>query len=358
MSSADNDPKTPRELIEGDLSRVVLPHLDRLRPLAGRHVVLTGGSGTLGLWLLEILALLNRVHDWEIRATILSRRANGIPERLPHLNDPHFTFQSIDVRHLAELPADADHILHAAALTDRRQIASIPVQVIETNTLGTDRVLQAAVRTESLRSFVHLSSGLILGKAAPGENLGEEHTGRLPAPFGGDVYIESKRGAEALAYAQASESKLPVVVLRPFTMLGPYQPLDLPWAVTDFMREALAGGPIRMLSDGSPVRSFLYLADFAFWVLIAALHAPARSVYHVGSDEAIDMLSLAKLVAAEFQPAPAILTGLGRIPTQAHRLVPDIRRAARDLQLRPTVPLTEALHRTVLWHKLHSRKPR
>ena len=349
---ARSEPTTSRDLIQEDLERILRPNLPRLRLLANRHLVITGGSGALGLWLLEMLAFLNRTQKWDIQATVLSRRAPEIPRRLPQLNDIRFNFLATDVRHLAELPADTDHIIHAAALTDRRQIASIPVQVIGTNTLGTDRVLQAATRTEALRSFVHLSSGLVLGQAGLGENLAEDHSGRMPAPFGGDVYVESKRCAEALLAAQANESKLPIVVLRPFTILGPYQPLDLPWAMTDFVREGLAGGPIRLFSDGSPVRSLMYLADFAYWVLIATLHAAPRSVYHVGSDEAVDMLTLARLVAAEIQPSPAIVTGLGRVPTQAQRLVPDIRRAARELQLKPTVSLTEAVHRTVLWYRL------
>ena len=80
---------------------------------------------------------------------------------------------------------------------------------------------------------------------------------------------ESKRYAEVLAQCAISETKLPVVTLRPFAFVGPYQSLDLPWAVTDFIRDSLAGGPIRIMGDGSTVRSLMYAADFAFGVLAA-----------------------------------------------------------------------------------------
>ena len=64
------------------------------------------------------------------------------------------------------------------------------------------------------------------------------------------VYAEVKRCAETLCTAYSSQYKVPIVIIRPFAFIGPYQFLDKPWAINNFLRDGIAGGPIRILTDG------------------------------------------------------------------------------------------------------------
>ena len=110
-------------------------------------------------------------------------------------------------------------------------------------------------------------------------SIDEDFAGPLRCNDVSAVYAESKRFAEVVAQCAVSESKLPVVTLRPFAFVGPYQSLQLPWAVTDFIRDSMAGGPIRIMGDGSTVRSIMYASDYAFWVLAAlACGRPRRTI--------------------------------------------------------------------------------
>ena len=203
-----------------------------------------------------------------------------------------------------------------------------------------------------MQKFVLLSSGLVYG-AQPWDlaRVDEAFAGPMRCNDVNAVYAESKRFAEVVGQSAISESKLPVVTLRPFAFVGPYQSLQLPWAVTDFIRDSFTGGPIRIMGDGSTVRSLMYASDYAFWVLAALANGRPRETYNVGSPEPVDLGSLAKLITQSFTPVPDIRTRLGQTGHDRNRLVPDVSRAQRDLGVEVTVPLVEAIQRTITWNR-------
>jgi nucleoside-diphosphate-sugar epimerase len=340
-------------LVRADAEAVLQERIGQLEPLRGQHLFLTGGTGFLGAWLLELAAVLNQRHAFGLKITVFSRNARNFARQWPHLGGLEGVhFQEGDIRYLAELPRDARYIVHAAALTDRRLFASQPGAVAETNGLGTLRILRAANLLEDLQKFVLLSSGLVYGRQ-PWETprIAEDFSGPLRSDEVTSVYAESKRFAEIAAQCAISESKLPVVTLRPFAFVGPYQSLQLPWAVTDFIRDSLNGGPIRIMGDGATVRSIMYGSDFAFWVLAALAQGRPRETYNVGSPEGIDLAALAQLITRHFSPPPPIRTRLGQAGHDRSRLVPVVDKAVRDLGVTITVPLPEAIERTIAWNR-------
>lgn len=341
------------QLVREDAEAVLAGREKELRELQGKHLFITGGTGFLGAWLLELIKVLNERHNFGISVTVFSRRAKEFALQWPHLGrNPWLTLQEGDIRHFAELPRDVSYIIHAASLTDRRHFASQPTAVAETIGLGTIRLLRAANLLDDVKKIVLMSSGLIYGKQD--WELGavdEKHIGSLACHDVNSVYAESKRYAEVVAQCSISESKLPIVTLRPFAFVGPYQSIQLPWAVTDFIRDSFNGGPIRIMGDGSTVRSIMYGSDFAYWVLCAMANAEARSIYNVGSPEPIDLGSLAKLITQNFTPSPQIITHVGKGNFERSRLVPSISKATNELGLKVTVPLREAITRAIRWNQ-------
>ena len=253
-------------------------------------------------------------HGFGLRVTVFSRNTPAFAARWPHLGrEKWVTLQDGDIRYFTELPRDVRYVIHAAALTDRRVFASHPSAVAETNTVGTLRILRAATLLEDLQKVVLLSSGLVYG-AQPWDQprINEDFGGVLKCNDVNAVYPESKRLAEVMAQCAISESKLPVVTLRPFAFVGPYQSLQLPWAVTDFIRDSFRGGPIRIMGDGATVRSIMYYSDFACGVLLALAAGKPRTTYNLGSDEPVDLLTLAQKITKYFSPVPEIKLRLGQ----------------------------------------------
>ncbi len=341
-------------LVRADAEAVLQGRVERLAPLRGQHLFITGGTGFLGTWLLELAKVLNEKHQFGLRVTVFSRNPETWAARWPHLGrEKWVTLQAGDIRSLAEFPRDVRYVIHAAALTDRRVFASNPSAVAETNSVGTMRVLRAATLLEDVQKFVLLSSGLVSG-GQPWDlpRITEDFVGVMKCGDVNTVYPESKRLAEVVAQCAISESKLPVVTLRPFAFVGPYQSLQLPWAVTDFIRDSFRGGPIRIMGDGATVRSIMYYSDFAHGVLLALAAGKPRTTYNLGSDEPVELLTLARKITKYFDPVPEIKLRLGQAGHDRNRLVPDTTRLAQELGFRATVPLDAALQKTIEWHRL------
>ncbi len=340
-------------LVHSDAEAVLAGRADSLAALRGQHVFISGGTGILGTWLLELIKVLNEAHDFGVKVTVFSRNARNFGGRWPHLGAASWIhWQEGDIRHLTELPRDVRYIIHAAALTDRRLFASQPGAVAEVNSQGTLRILRAANLLEDVQKFVLLSSGLVYG-AQPWElpQIDEKFAGPLRSNEVGAVYAESKRFAEVMAQCAISEAKLPVVTLRPFAFVGPYQSLQLPWAVTDFIRDSFNGGPIRIMGDGVTVRTLMYASDYAFWVLAALARGRTGETYNVGSAEPVDLLTLARTITRFFSPVPEIRTRVGQAGHDRNRLVPDTGKIQRDLGVSQTVSLEAALQKTIAWHR-------
>lgn len=341
-------------LVRADAESVLHAQFEKLAPLRGARIFICGGTGFLATWLLELIAVLNEAYRFDIRATAYSRNTADFPRRVPHLGTkPWLTLQRGDIRYIAEIPPDTDYIIHAAALTDRRLFASCPTAVAETNALGTLRLLQASQRLENLKNFLLMSSGLTAG-AQPWDmpTIDERFSGPQGPIDANSVYSESKRFAETIAQTFISETKLPVTIARPFAFVGPYQSLELPWAVTDFIRDSFKGGPIRIMGDGTTVRSIMYASDFAFWTLAVLARGRIRDAYNIGSPVPVDLAALARLITQHFSPVPEIHMNVGQTGHGRSRLVPSVKKATDELGLTLNVQLGDAIQRTIQWNRL------
>lgn len=322
-------------LTRGDAALAVrdTPALARL---SGARLLLTGGTGFAGCWLLELVAALNDQGGAPCRVTVVSRRPAQLAERAPHLvNRPEFELMAGDVRTFEPPSGPFDFVIHAAAPADPLSLARDSAGVAETIVGGTRRML-ALSRGAARLLFV--SSGAVY--SAPAE----------PAPDNPRAaYAGAKQAAEALCV----QSGLPVVIARPFTFVGPYQSLEAGFAVTDFIRDGLRGGPI-VVRGGGAVRSYAYGADLARWLLVILLQGQPSQAYDVGSDEALSVLALAGRVQAHLRDLGIEAAVQEENPGRpAQRYVPDVSRARDELGLGLRVPLDEALVHTIRWFAVH-----
>jgi nucleoside-diphosphate-sugar epimerase len=241
--------------------------------------------------------------------------------------------------------------VNAATTPDSRVHATSPIDTADSISRGASNLLNLVYRTDGVERFLHVSSGLVYGQQSPDlEGLAEDFEGGPSCDSVSSVYAEAKRFAETECAAWRSQYKLPIVTARPFAFVGPYQELDKPWAVNNFLRDAIAGTPIRILGDGDTVRSYMYASDMAYWLLAMVAGGTPGNAYNVGSPEGIRLDALAERVAALVEPHPEIRsrTGGAREPS---RFVPDVTKARDALGLRLTVGLDDALARTIRWHR-------
>lgn len=343
------------ETLRQDMSMALGGDLSALEPLRGGCLLVTGGTGFVGSWLAEAAAFLNDAHGFGLRCLLLARHPEHFSETLPHLSQrPEFRLVSGDVRNVRDLPEEITWIVHAGATPDNRTHNTDPLRTADMIVGGTKAVLEAAIRLPRLDGFLNVSSGLVYGPQPPDVEQVSESAfyGFDPSAFGA-VYAESKRMAETLCFAYANQQRIRVVNARPFAFIGPYQHLDRPWAINNFIRDSLHGGPVRILGDGETVRSYLYPADMAVWMLTILASGQSGESYNVGSPQAVTLRAAAALVADQFPTRPTITAApLSPQQTGHARFVPDVSRAQSGLGLTLKFDLPAAIRRTVQWNSL------
>ena len=345
------------ELVHEDLDKALKGQVERLAPLKGDMLVVTGGTGFMGTWISELVAYLNDRHAFETRLVLLARSTDQFRSQRPHLaNREDIQLLKSDVRHTIEVPKETNWLIHAAANPDTRFHSNNPIETMSVIADGTTAILRAVDRCSHFKMFLNVSSGLIYGSQPVDlDRMPEHYSGAPLCGSNASAYAEAKRYAETLCSAARSQARIPVATVRPFAFIGPYQSLESPWAINSFVKDALTGNPIRVLGDGKTVRSYMYASDMAVWMLRILTGATSGQSYNIGSTEAISLESLAELVAGHFSARPEIRLGLGvgEIYRQRSRLVPDVT-LAQGLGLELKTNLAEALGRTIQWNRLQA----
>lgn len=313
-----------------------------LEPLRGGKILLTGATGFVGTWLLAMLAHLNDAHGFGVEVTALARRPSRLAERAPFLADRRdIRLIEADVRQYVETPAGLQWILHAAADPDSRHHATAPVETASVISEGTARILRMAEGAESLVRLLHYSSGLVQARNAadPGGRVGAS-----------SVYTEAKAFSEALCAAYRSQARLPIVITRPYTFLGPFQALDAPWAVNNFLYAAINGQPLKLTGSGETVRSYLYGSDMAVLSLLQMVGGRSGETYDLGGADPVSLIDLAQTVVSQASRNLEIRINTAGREHGAARLVPDMDTSVRAFGFKPAFSPAEAIGRTLAWH--------
>ena len=326
--------------------------------LRGGSIFITGGTGFFGCWLLESFAWANDKLHLDAQAVVLTRNPEAFREKAPRLAcHPSVRLLPGDVRDFDFPSGSFSHVIHAAAESASGLNERDPLAMLDHLAAGTRHVLDFAVACGA-RKFLLTSSGAVYGQQPPEVSHLPESWHGAPDPVNPrSAYAEGKRTAELLCAIYNQRYGLETRIARGFAFVGPYLPLDKHFAIGNFIRDGLAGGPIRVSGDGTPVRSYLYAADLAAWLwTILARGEPCRP-YNVGSEAAMSIAETARAVAAVSGLNCAIEVAGRPAVAAAHRYVPSTARAQGELGLRQLTRLEEGIRRTLEWNTAHAPNP-
>lgn len=331
----------------------VLDHTRELWEAArGQSFFITGGTGFIGFWLLETFLAANERFSLGARATILSRNPDAFLLRAPHLaGAPGLTFVQGDVSTF-EFPAGPFNcLIHAATEVADRSRPGAAAGQMDAILEGTRRVLDLA-KHANVKKLLFLSSGAVYGVQPPDlPHVPETWPGAPQTTALESGYGIGKRASEHLLAVHAPSIGYQLKIARCFAFVGPHLDPDR-YAIGNFIRDALAGQTLKILGDGTPLRSYLHAADLALWLWTLLLHPKAQGIYNTGSSEAISIADCARTVAGVLNPNLPVSISIPPDPARpASRYVPDTSRAARELGLIQRIPLSDGIRRTAAWHR-------
>lgn len=340
-------------IISEDISSIIRRIGDKFLALSGQNLLITGGTGFVGSYLLESVAALNDSFlPKPCHVLILTRNPNAFSCKMPHIASRHdITILRGDIQSYKFNGIKCDYIIHAATSADPYLVRANPLGLMETISRGTLNVLELASR-KRIKSLLFISSGAVYGTQPPelkqipedflqGPNLYKPESG----------YGEGKRYAEVLCSIFREKYALPIKIARLFAFIGPYQNLNAEFAASEFLWKCFQKEPIRIKSDGTPIRSYCYSADLAVALWSILLSDKGSHVYNVGSDEEISIAELAKLIVSHFShETPIIIEDSlpieGALPP---RYVPDISRLKTELGVILKYRINIAIKRTIDW---------
>ena len=166
----------------------------------------------------------------------------------------------------------------------------------------------------------------------------------------GAVYHDqpTQYGLDKIAWErELLDSGVDCRIARIFTTCGAQMKWDN-FAIGNFIRDAAAGGPIRIRGSGGVIRSYIHGEDLARWLWTILLQGKRGGIYDVGSPHPVTIRDVACEVAANFDPEPKIITENMIEDEQAPVYYP--MRAGHtmlELDLHITIPFEEAVRRTV-----------
>ncbi len=345
----------PSNPLARDLEEVVASVGEAWEQLRGARLFVTGGTGFVGTWLLESLVWANRTLGLGAEMVVLTRDAGRFADKALHLaSEPSISLLHGDVVDFEPPAGPFTHVIHAAAESSTRQNEIDPLRMIDTVSTGTRNVLEAA-RAWGGPRVLFVSSGAVYGPQPEDMPLiAEDYLGGPNQLAPGSAYAESKRFAELLCATYAAQHGVPVAAARCFAFVGPYLSLDAHFAIGNFIGNGIAGEPIVVKGDGTPVRSYMYASDLAAWLLTILARGDAGRAYNVGSEDGRTIAEIANAVATVFEPTPKVsieaLDGANS-GGAGNRYVPSTARARGELGLSEMVGLTEAVRRTVEWRR-------
>jgi UDP-glucuronate decarboxylase len=334
---------------------------DEKNKLKDSCILITGAGGFLGYYFLHFFK--ETAAELGIKQIIaLDNYMLGKPAWIHSFDDDNrfiikqFNIINDDIAAIANGPAtagSANFVIHLASIASPVFYRKFPLETVDANIWGLRRLLDF-YKEKNIQGLLFFSSSEIYGnpgsKAVP---TNEEYYGYVSATGPRSCYDESKRFGETLCMLFAGQYGMPIGVTRPFNNYGPGMRLNDKRVPADFALAVREGRDISILSDGSPTRTFCYVADAIAGYLKILLHG-RYDYFNIGIEN--PEITIRDLAEYYVKAGQNIFGYKGSVIFAAsedkqylvnnpQRRCPDISKARQILGYNPTIPVDEGIHR-------------
>jgi dTDP-glucose 4,6-dehydratase len=329
-------------------------------------VLVTGGAGFIGSAVVRYL--LEQPSVGVVNVDNLTYAAN-LDSLESVAGSAAYSFAQVDICDRAALTTvfaqhAPDAVINLAAASHVDRSIDSPDAFVETNVVGTGRLLQVAhgywsgLRSEAHKQqrfrFLHVSTDEVYGDLAETDAPFRETTAYAPS----SPYAATKAGSDHLVRAWTRTYGLPVIVTNCSNNYGPYQfPEKL---IPHMILNALRGAPLPVYGDGKQVRDWLYVGDHARALWTVLRKGTPGHTYNIGGhneqrniDVVRQICRILESTAASRRPREgydSLITFVDDRPGHDRRYAIDAGKIERELGWRPAETFASGLEKTVHWY--------
>ncbi len=264
-----------------------------------KTLLVIGGTGFFGKSILDLFQR-SGLDEYNInKVIVVARRVDAFKMKYPELCIQNVEFVTADISKCTKIP-EADFVIHAASSTDARdyiydsnaQRSNIEASIVN--------YAKLAHKYHKNAMIVYCSSGAVYGQQPENvefidEDFPFQDVSKLVAHK--RDYALGKRLAENEVMRLGADG-LNVSIARCFAFYGNYLPRDQHFAYGNFLGAAERGETIEVKANYQVFRSYMHADDLVKALIRIALDArPSCPIYNVGSDVAIEIRELARLIA-------------------------------------------------------------
>lgn len=314
-----------------------------------RTLLVTGGAGFIGS---------NFIHYWleqHPETKIINLDALTYAGNLTNLTDiedhPNYVFVEgtiLDAELVQQVMADADGVVHFAAETHVDRSILEPAVFLQTNVLGTQVLLEAALK-QGVKRFHHISTDEVFGSLELGSSEQfSEHTPYDPR----SPYSASKAGSDHLVRAYGETYGLPYTLTNCSNNYGEYLFPEkmIALAITNLIE----GKKVPVYGDGQNVRDWLYVQDHCRAIDRVLSDGQEGETYLVGGlTKDVSNLELVTIILSLMGQSEDMIEFVKDRPGHDKRYSVDWSKIKHELDWQPLVTLEEGLQKTISWYQQH-----
>src|SRR3989338_8005325 len=295
---------TNNTIVQEDIEQIINSLHGEYHKLEGKTVVITGGSGFLGQYMVKTLIKLNQKH-LKLKCKIISIDNHIVPNKKRSsemITAKNVRYIQQDVTKPFTLKGPVDFIIHAAGIAAPVFYQKYPLKTIDVAVTGTRNMLELA-RKKKAKSFLFFSSSEIYGNPVASEiPTKETYKGNVSCTGPRACYDESKRMGETLCFTYFRMFQTPIKVVRPFNIFGPGMNMKDYRVIPNFLNSAFTGNPLPVHVSGKQTRTFSYISDAVSGFFKVLLSDKNGEMYNVGNDkDEITMNQLAQIINSIFK---------------------------------------------------------
>lgn len=311
-----------------------------------KTILITGGLGFIGMNLTRYL-----LKNYKYKIIILAKTDNLLKRTSLLANLPNRNLLKIaagdilEKKFVEKLVKDSSIIIHLAAETYTLNPLSKIEQMVLTNVIGTTKLLELAV-THRIEKIILFSSCAVYGNKIKGISMDENHSLVPITP-----YAATKLAADRIAYSFFKYYKLPVTIIRPFNIYGPYQSPKymIPLFITRLLRDL----PIYLNHKGKQTRDWLYIDDFIDAIekiIIGPLKKLEGQVFNIASGKVLSVAKISHLILRKLKKGHELIRLSATANPEPFESAGIAKKIKRVLGWKPRVSFYRGLDKTIDWY--------